>query len=168
MAGGKTADDDVISRTLVIDMLEACKTSLDLLWENPEGFEYRESIRNYGEIRKQVEGMQPFTFGAVINVLLITDRLHGCAQGLKEYLQNSSDISVDVVYDVASAQQAIREKPIDFLIVVGFLKDRKKYNVIKYAEQVNKYASVIMYASLDNLQVYYTSDGPLSQGCRLI
>ena len=73
-----------------------------------------ENIRDYENAKKQIENMSTLTFGAEINVLLLTDRLLGCSRGLQEYLQNSTDITVDLVHTRDEAQTLIDQKPIDF------------------------------------------------------
>ena len=112
----------------------------------------------YSLFEAQVKKMQgPITFGYPINVLLITDRLFGCAQGLAEYLQNSMDIAVDLVHSLEDANQVIKEKPIDFLIIVGYLKNKGSYEAIQSVKRANKHSNVIMYASLDGV-IFYECD----------
>ena len=109
-----------------------------------------ENIRDYESAEKQIRNMTTLTFGAEINVLLITDRLYGCSKGLKEYLQNSTDITVDIVYTRDDAQKVIVQKPIDLLIIVGAMFGNKSnYAIIDDVKKINKYASIVMYASLD-------------------
>ena len=108
-------------------------------------------LHDYRLFRNQIEVMQTITFGSPINVLLITDRLHGCAQGLLEYLQNSTDITVDIVYVLSDAVELLQKKPFDFLIIVGYLKDKSNYDVIPYFKRINEYSIALIYALLDNV-----------------
>jgi len=105
--------------------------------------------KDYTDAKEQIAAMQTFSFGAEINVLLVTDRLFGCAKGLQEYMQNSKDIAVDLVNCFDDAKKIIDSKPIDFLIVVGYLEHKANYNTIKAVKKINKYSPVIMYAALD-------------------
>jgi len=109
-----------------------------------------ENELRYSLIKKQIDTMETLTFGLSINVLLISDRLYGCAKGLKEYLQNSTDITAEYVDLVkASSDDAIKlitEKPFDFLIIVGHLQDDSKYSIVKHFQSVNKYSCVAFYA----------------------
>jgi len=105
---------------------------------------------HYHLIKEQIDKMQePVNFGSSINVLLLTDRLYGCAFGLIEYFQNSTDISVDFVNNLEGANRAILEKPYDFLIIVGYLEKKSYYRAIQPFRLLNKYSSVIIYAILD-------------------
>ena len=79
-----------------------------------------------------------------INVLLLTDRLRDCAYRLKEYLKDNKDFSADVADDFADAQSIIKEKNIDFLIIVGYLKDRSNYEILK---DIGDDTKVIIYES---------------------
>jgi len=104
---------------------------------------------DYDLIKKQMETMHPVTFGYKINVVLITDRLQGCAKGLKEYLENSTDISVNLVNSLNNAIKIIHAKPIDFLIVVGYLRLKRNYEAVTEFMHINKYSSAIIYAHSD-------------------
>jgi len=113
--------------------------------------EYSMDIDDYAEAKEQIEDMQVITFGAQINVLIITDRLYGCAMGLQEYMKNSTDITVDFSNNLEVARQIINQKPVDVLIIAGYLKKKSLYDSVEAVRQLDKYASVIMYASLDDL-----------------
>lgn len=120
--------------------------------KDPDEYKRNENVRDYANAKKQIEKMQTLTFGAAINVLLMTDRLHGCAKGLQEYLRNSTDISVDLVNTLEEAQELVNQKPVDFLIIVGAMFDKKEnYAVIEAVKELNKYVTVIMYAALDSI-----------------
>jgi len=107
---------------------------------------------DYDLIKKQVDAMDgPLSFGSKINVLMITDRLHGCANGLKEYLLNSDDIKVDLVNTLTDATKILYKKPVDFLIIVGYLRNSRAYEVVQEFKRINKYSSVIIYARADGI-----------------
>lgn len=110
---------------------------------------------DYENIKKQILVMQKFTFGYEISVLIITDRLLGCAKGLYEYMQNSFDITVDLVYCLKEAKKIIDHKYIDFFIIVGYQKNEINYDAVNLVREYNKYASVIMYARHDAYTAYY-------------
>ena len=94
---------------------------------------------DYDYAKMQIEQMEKITFGQDISILIITDRLHGCARGLADYLENSTDITVDVIHDAAEIP---KKKRFDFLIIVGYLADIRNYSVMKKAGN----AKVIIYA----------------------
>ncbi|MDR1669004.1 MAG: hypothetical protein LBR76_03515 [Oscillospiraceae bacterium] len=104
---------------------------------------------DYSKARAQISSMLPITFGAEIRVLILTDRLPGCARGLYEYLSNSDDITVRMVYTLKDARKAMRFRSFDFLIIVGMLEKRKNYESIQIIRRKNPNARVIMYALLD-------------------
>jgi len=116
-----------------------------------EQFDRGMNIYDYTSAKNQIKEMQTLTFGAKVNVLLVTDRLPGCAKGLQEYLQNSTDITVDMAYTLESARDVIQKKAIDFLIIVGYLKHRTNYEIKEFFEKTNKQSTAIMYAILDDL-----------------
>ena len=119
-----------------------------------KNFKFDLDIRNqrdYSLIKEQIDTMHRVTFGSSINVLLVTDRLYGCALGLAEYLQNSTDITVDVVTFYEYATEIIHEKPVDFLIIVGYLQVHHTYDIVQYCRNINKYSSVVFFASVDGL-----------------
>ena len=114
-------------------------------------FDRIEHIIDYNLAKQQIDEMQTITFGAEISVLLLTDRLYGCAKGLQEYMQNSTDITVDLADTLAGAKKLIAQKPIDFLIIVGYLENEEMYQATQELTAANEYSTVIMYAGLDCL-----------------
>ena len=109
------------------------------------------NISDYIDIRKKIETMSMITFGLKINVLIISDRLYVVAKGLQEYLLNSSDINVDLEDNLEASKQIIMLKPIDFLIIVGYLKNKENYESIQAVKKLNKHCCVVMFASLDSI-----------------
>jgi len=110
---------------------------------------------NYTNIKKQISVMQEFAFGFEINVMIMTDRLPGIAIGLREYMQNSSDITVDLVSCLSEAKEIINNKHIDFFILAGYQKNELNYNAVELVKKYNKYSTVIIYALLDPYITYF-------------
>jgi len=113
---------------------------------------------DYENAKKQIIAMQKFTFGFEINVLILTDRLFGCAIGLQEYMQNSSDITVDLAFCFDDAKMIINRKHIDFFILVGY-----QTNIINYTAVAGyrSYASKEERTSREIFNLYIS-------GCRYI
>ena len=102
------------------------------------------------EARALIYTTEPITFGTSINVLLITDRLQEYAEGLKEYFEHSTNITVDLVNNYDEAKHVILEKPIDFLIMVGHLANVRNYGVMDICKCVNKYSGIVLFTSIDD------------------
>ncbi|MCL2853694.1 MAG: hypothetical protein FWE20_11830 [Defluviitaleaceae bacterium] len=90
-------------------------------------------------------------FGAEISVLLMGDRFLNFTDGLRCYLQSSTDITVYYAADYDSALKAILEKPYNFLLIIGELKNRDSYNVVADFNFINKYSNSIGYALMSPL-----------------
>ena len=102
------------------------------------------------KIANQIDVTRPFTFGAKIYVMLITDRLFSCADSLREYMRNSVDVVVDLVYSVEEARLRMPDRQrYDFLIIVGYLESAHNYDIIKEIKKINKDVITIMYARPD-------------------
>ena len=101
--------------------------------------------------KAKIDAMPPPEFGAAIHVLVITDRLPGCAKGLVEYLEKGRDITVDLVDNFAAAQQIINQNPVDFLVIVGYLRSKTNYKIVDFVAENSPHANVIMYANIDDL-----------------
>ncbi|MCL2577784.1 MAG: hypothetical protein FWE27_07020 [Defluviitaleaceae bacterium] len=112
-------------------------------------------IYNYTNIKKQISDMQKFAFGVEINVMIMTDRLPDIAKGLQEYMQNSSDITVDFVSCLNEAKEIINNKHIDFFIIAGYLKNELNFNAVELVRKYNRYSTVIIYALLDPYITYF-------------
>jgi hypothetical protein len=105
-----------------------------------------ENRNDYAAAREQINAMERFSFGAQITVLLVTNRLPGCAMGLQEYLQNSTDIAVELVETYEEARAVINAKPLDFLIFVGYQKAHDNYRAKELFERFNKYSTTVIFA----------------------
>lgn len=141
---------DRIRFKLLTKYVEAMQPTIaSIVSNNSKSMHSLNNDANYNRIRNQIDTIQPIIFGSPINVLLLTDRLWGCANGLKDYLLNSYDITVDIVSSYDSATQVILTKPIDFLVVVGYLENKNNYRTVEFFQRLNVYSSVIMYAMYD-------------------
>ena len=105
----------------------------------------------YEHIKNQIDTLPAPVFGRDIHVLVITDRLPECAKGLVEYLKQSSDITANLVHDLNDAEQIIRQKPADFLVIVGYLRTKANYKAASLVTEHRPHADVIMYAYPDGL-----------------
>ena len=83
-------------------------------------------------------------------ILMITDRLHDCARGLKDYLESSADMTVDLISDV---KEMPKKKHYDFLIIVGYLENSANYYAMSKIKKHND-VKVIFYA-LDSIYIDY-------------
>jgi len=104
----------------------------------------------YDESIKQIDLANKITFGNDISVLLLSDRLPGCAAGLEEFLAYSTDISVQRVNNFEDAKKIITEMPIDFLIIVGYLENLRNYDVIELYRSLNRFHNVVFFAILSD------------------
>lgn len=124
--------------------------------------------QDYRYIKEQINAKETLTFSTPIKVLLMTDRLQGCAKGLKEYFENSTDITVNLVDSCEnniSATRLILDKHIDFLIVVGYLRNKYNYNVVDFFRRVNQYSNVILFAGLDSFIQYESAKYGIEYVC---
>ena len=100
---------------------------------------------------KEIADMQKLTFGKEISVLIMTDRLYGHAVGLNEYLQNSTDTTVYLVDTLTDAIKIVDKTKLDFLIIVGYLSNKRYYSVIQAVKETNESVSIVILATLDSL-----------------
>ena len=116
---------------------------------NFKRMKFHDDVLDYSMAKRQIDAMAPLAFGSSIDVLLVTDRLFGCMKGLSEYLQNSSDITVEFVDLVCAYDYVIKlieEKPFDFLIIVGHLEVVSRYEIVQLFQRNNEYSSVAFFA----------------------
>lgn len=83
-------------------------------------------------------------------VLILSDRLLDYAQTLADYLALTG---IQVVALTTSKEQALMfcDERIDFLIIAGYLKDRKNYGVIEECRSRNLPVIAVQWAMLDSL-----------------
>ena len=100
-------------------------------------------------IEKGEENTDKIAFGTGVNALIITDRLHALAKRLSQDLRENTDLETDVVFDIKGARKIIQEKPLDFLILAGYLKKQRNFKAVKEVLRLNPYANVVLWAHLD-------------------
>lgn len=86
-----------------------------------------------------------------IRVLIISDRLQNQAKCLSEQL---SSLGVDVVGAVENRQEAllaVQNRPIDYLIIAGYLKNKSNYEVILDLQKQGKDFMSVQWAIIDSL-----------------
>jgi len=78
------------------------------------------------------------------SVLILTDRLQFEVNDLTKYLRDNTAIRIlDVVNDSESVLRVARENHIDFLIIAGFLRNEKTYEVLYELDEIqNNYMEV--------------------------
>jgi len=107
---------------------------------------------HYILIRHQLEQMQrmnqQINFGSKISILLVTIQSEASMIGLKEYLENSTDITVYQASDLYNARKIIRSRPLDFMIIVGSFQYKRDYRIVEKFEYFNKYSFVILYTGM--------------------
>ncbi len=83
-------------------------------------------------------------------VLILSDRLLDYAQRLADYLASAG---IQVVALTMSKEQALMfcDERLDFLIIAGYLKDRKNYGVIEECRSRRLTAIAVQWAMLDAL-----------------
>jgi len=116
---------------------------------HPKEMKFHDDKRDYDKLKEQIDKIEKLTFASPINVLLITNRLIGCAKGVSEYLQNSTNITVRF-FDLTSASDdimnLITEEYFDFLIIVGYLENENKYDIVKLFQRYNKYSATSFFS----------------------
>jgi len=117
--------------------------------------DYLAGAIDYKNILEQIDKTNPITFVEPVNVLLIADRLYGCSSGLKLYMENSTNITVDLVDDSDSAISIMQQKHIHYFIIVGYLKNENNYKALAFYKEnfqsIHPFCFDIIYARLDML-----------------
>lgn len=103
----------------------------------------------YDSIKDQMNSSIVHHFGHKINIMVLSDRLMGCSDGLCEYLKQYDDINVIRLWSIDDAEKACKETIPDIFIIIGYLKDKNLYNILKTVKRSNKYACTVIYAMLD-------------------
>lgn len=85
-----------------------------------------------------------------IRVLIISDRLIDQAKKLSDYFCSAG---IHVVGLVRTKQQALKlaDKPIDYLIIAGFLLNESSYGIIEDYNELHKNFTAVHWAMLDQL-----------------
>ena len=109
---------------------------------------------DYRLIKHQIEQMkrmkQQIHFGSKVNILLVAEELEACRAGLKEYLENSTDITVYSACVTNDARSIIKSMPFDFMIIVEAFRSKMNYHIVESFEYFNKYAFTILYTGMTN------------------
>lgn len=89
-----------------------------------------------------------------INVLILSDRLIDNAQKLSDYLTLAG---IRVIALTTTKEQALEfsDEKIDFLIIVGYLKDRQNYEIIEEFKARKNSCIPVQWALLDGLIKIY-------------
>ena len=106
---------------------------------------------DYNLIEKQMIDASPVKMIKPLNALIITDRLFGCAFGLYRFFTKLTDINAKIVSDFHSAEELVMNNKYDLIIFVGYMKNKKNYDVIKYYKYVISKPKIIMYANIDGI-----------------
>jgi len=85
--------------------------------------------------------------GYSVKIMIVTDRLHGCAEGLYRCLQCYSDIEVFKIEELSDIDN-IQTIP-DIVIVVGYLNTKNTYHKINNLKKRNVYLQAILYGIID-------------------
>ena len=129
------------------EMFDKLYTSMNA---NPDACDRASDELDYIRTKDEDCPIDSFTFSNAPNALLLTDHSYGYAKGFQEYLQKTSDITVDLINNFDDAQKIIDEKPIDFLVIIRYLKTERNYEIIKAVRKCNKDVWVIMLDCLDD------------------
>ena len=103
----------------------------------------------YNEIKKQMDSNATYHFGHKINIMVLSDRLMGCFNGLCEYLRQYDDIIVMKVQSLKESEKICSKAAPDIFIIVGYLANKNLYNILKTVKRANPYACTLIYAMLD-------------------
>lgn len=101
----------------------------------------------YASLSQQMKNDADTNWGLGKNIVLISDRCEGRVKGMAEYFR-SKTMAKTVVY--SSFNQFFENSLIpDFLIMVGYQKDKKSYKIIDWTKENNANAVIVMNAVLD-------------------
>ncbi|MEG6511335.1 hypothetical protein V6C32_05385 [Desulforamulus ruminis] len=87
------------------------------------------------------------------NVIILSDRLMGEAKKLSSFIYSCAD-NMNVLGIAANSQEVMqlaKNHFVDFLIIVGYLRDEKSYGVVQELYEQNKNYTPVHYAMLDSL-----------------
>lgn len=102
----------------------------------------------YDHIMEQVDKIDTVIFESPLSILIVSDRLLGVALPLATLLRKDRKISVSLVTSLDDSAEAL-EYSYDFVIIVGYLKDKKTYRVLRSARNDNLDVISILYAGID-------------------
>ena len=86
-----------------------------------------------------------------LNALIMTDRLFGGAFGLYRFFTNCTDIEAKIVCDSDNVKELMKYIKFDIVIFVGYLKNKKNYDVINLINKASSDSKIIMFANIDDV-----------------
>ena len=104
----------------------------------------------YHRTLEQFDPNQQYQFGEKANVLILTDRLMGYADGIYEFLSLHQDLTVYQVRSLADVEQALAKCKPDILLIVGCLANSDLYDSIDLLKRANPYVCNVLYARADD------------------
>ena len=104
----------------------------------------------YNEILKQAETDPRFAWGNGLNVLLVSDRALGRAEGLYLYMVvNTNFGNVRLCKNIPEIQDYMKSVIPDIIIFVGMADNKQNYQAIEMAKEANEFVLIAMFAFLD-------------------
>jgi len=104
----------------------------------------------FEDIKQQAKTDPHISFGAGLNVLLISDSALGRASGLHAYLSAKTDFhDVKLCIDIEQIEEYLTNTVPHIIIYVGMPKDAENYKAMQMAQAVNKQVMIVMCDFLD-------------------
>jgi hypothetical protein len=133
--------------------------------------EYKE----YERILNQLNTDPHIEWGEGLNVLLISDRAPGRAEGLRTYMNAKANFqSVCLCQTIEQSQAYLNCVTPDIIIFVGMADNNSNYQAIDLAKKANPFVMITMFAFLDDVIKYeccryqipyaFSSQKPLREG----
>ena len=103
-------------------------------------------------IRKQTETDPRIEWGDGLNVLIISDRALGRAEGLLVYLNEKTDFkNICLCRSLTEIQSYLVTVTPDIIIFVGMAEKKTNYQSIEMAKKDNPFVLIAMFAFLDGI-----------------
>lgn len=107
------------------------------------------------------------------NILLLSDRLSFLAVELRKQLEDSTNTKVIGPISTKQQLESIKDNEIDYLIIVGYLEEKKSYDIIETLRVKNNTLKTVQWSILDayirsigcqyNIKFQFDRFKPLSQ-----
>jgi len=144
------------------------RTIIDNLTKNFE-------IKKFEEITKQIEADAKTEWGDGLNVLLISDRAPGRAEGLCTYLILKTEIkNIRLCMNMEQVREYLGCVIPDIVIFIEMADEKENYQAISMAKEANRFVMAVMYGFLDydmkveceryKIQYAFSSNKPLREG----
>jgi hypothetical protein len=104
---------------------------------------------DYDYVTGVLEAVPDIVFRNHISILIVTNRLLGCARGIYDGLRHISDLKFSLATDAETAERFLKQQAYDFMLVVGYLEYTHDYKIVRLAQ--SKRIKTIMVANLDPL-----------------